>query len=335
MKDHDASAQMIDTIRSAQARSAKLRISGGDSKTFLGLGTSGETLDSRNHSGILELDPTQHWIRARAGTALQELSATLDEHQLMLAFEPPAFSNNATVGGMVATGLAGPRRPWAGGVAEHLQGGSLIDGTGQMRHFGGEDIPSRLVAGSLGRLGVISEICLRVRQKPRQSLTLRLEISQSLALHQFHSWMRYSSPLSGSCHTGDALYLRLEGTPEAVKRARSLIGGEETSDSLWDDLREQRLSFFRDPRPLWCIHANASVPQRKLPGPVLLDWGGTQRWLKSAEPTLVIQRHAQALGGQAICFTPDGCAPGLAQLPEAEDMRALRKQLDPQGLFSR
>ncbi|WP_077523228.1 glycolate oxidase subunit GlcE [Metapseudomonas resinovorans] len=334
MKEHDATTQLIETICSAKARNARLRIRGGDSKGFLGLSKVGESLDSRNHNGILELDPAQFWIRARAGTSLRALNATLDEYELMLAFEPPAFSADATVGGMVATGLAGPRRPWAGGVAEHVLGGSLIDGDGQLRHFGGEGIPSRLVAGSLGRLGLISEVCLLVRQKPRRTLSLRLEISQSLALRQFRTWMRYPSPLSGVCHTGDALYLRLEGTPEAVQRARSLIGGDETSSSLWDDLREQRLGFFRDPRPLWCIQVGADAPQRELPGAVLLDWGGAQRWLKSAEPTLVIERHAQALGGRAICFTPDGCAPGLSQLPEAEDMRALRKQLDPQGLFA-
>ncbi|BAN48543.1 glycolate oxidase subunit GlcE [Metapseudomonas resinovorans NBRC 106553] len=311
-----------------------MRIRGGDSKGFLGLSSCGESLDSRNHRGVLELDPAQLWIRARAGTALRELNTTLDEYQLMLAFEPPSFSAGATVGGMVATGLAGPRRPWVGGVAEHLLGGSLIDANGQIRHFGDEAIPSRLVAGSLGRLGFISEICLQVRPKPRQTLSLRLEISQSLALRQLQAWMRYPSPLSGGCHTGDALHLRLEGTPEAVKRTRSLIGGEESNSSLWDELREQRLGFFRDPRPLWCVQVAAEAPQRELPGMVLLDWGGAQRWLKSAEPALVIQRHAQALGGRAICFTPDGCAPGLGQLPEAEDMRLLRKQLDPQGLFA-
>lgn len=334
MKDHDASAQMIEAICSAKARSARLRIRGGDSKGFLGLDRIGECLDCRDHRGILELDPAQLWIRARAGTSLRELNATLEEYQLMLAFEPPAFSENTTVGGMVATGLAGPRRPWAGGVAEHLLGGTLIDGNGRKRRVGAEGVPGRLVAGSLGRLGLISEVCLLVRQKPRRTLSLRLEISQSLALRQFRTWMRYPSPLSGVCHTGDALYLRLEGTPKAVQRARSLIGGDETSSSLWDDLREQRLGFFRDPRPLWCIQVGAVAPHRELPGSVLLDWGGAQRWLKSAEPALVIERHAQTLGGRAICFTPDGCAPGLGQLPEVEDMRVLRKQLDPQGLFA-
>lgn len=343
MNNQDASSQLVDAIKAALSSRTLLEIRGGNSKQFLSQTRHASTLDSRDHRGILHLDTDAMSIRARAGTPLAELNHALYDQGLMLAFEPPAFSATATVGGMVACGLAGPRRPWVGSVGEHLLGGKLIDGLGQQRGFGidakesmlsGET--SQLLAGSFGRLGLITEVCLKVRARPLYSQTLRLEIERNLTLHRMKEWGRYGSPISAFCHTGDALYLRLEGSVATVRKAIDQLGGLETNANLWEELREHRLAFFRDPRPLWrlSLPEEAPVPP-KLPGTLLLEWCGTQYWLKSDAPAAAVRRLAEQLGGYASSFTA-----GITELPlqhnpatRTQAFLQLQERLDPYQLF--
>ncbi len=342
MPDLDTSQQLVDAVRSARARGVQLRIRGGKSKAFLSHAADGEELDTRAHRGIIDFDPQRMRVKVRAGTPLNELRATLDIAGWMLAFEPPGFSSTATVGGMLACGLAGPRRPWSGTVGDHLLGAVLIDGRGERQEVGAHmdtahrhDKVTDLLAGSLGRLGVIIEATLRVVQKPCAELTLRLQSSQGVVSRQLAEWACYRMPISGLCHTGDALYIRLEGSKVQVNRGLSLIGGDPVHAGLWTELREHRLSFFRDPRPLWRLTVSSDAPRGKIPGDLLLDWGGAQGWLKSAEPSVTIRRLAESLGGYAVCFTPDANEPSLKDAPPANSplLQELKQSLDPYLLF--
>ena len=175
--DIDDSASLLEQVNQALQNATPLRIQGSNSKAFLGRIVAGEVLDTRSHRGIVSYDPTELVITARCGTPLAELAEVLDAAQQMLPCEPPSFGDGATVGGMIASGLSGPRRPWSGSVRDFVLGTRVITGHGKHLRFGGEVMKnvagydlSRLMAGSYGSLGVITEVSLKVLPKPRQCL---------------------------------------------------------------------------------------------------------------------------------------------------------------------
>ncbi len=99
-------------------------------------GEEATTLDVRCHRGIVNYDPTELVITARAGTPLVAIEAALESAGQMLPCEPPHYGEEATWGGMVACGLAGPRRPWSGSVRDFVLGTRIITGTGKHLRFG-------------------------------------------------------------------------------------------------------------------------------------------------------------------------------------------------------
>jgi len=263
----------------------------------------------RCHSGILDLDTIGQSVSVRTGTQLHRLNLALKQAGYMLPFEPPLFDLEAMVVSMIARGMAGPRRPWAGDLADNLMGGRLIDGLGRLRHFGIEardelagSQACRQLVGGVGMQALLTEVRLRITPCPHYTKTLRLELDPRLALQEKHRWTGLGSAISAFCHTGEALYLRLESSRETVCRQRDQLGGDEVSGNLWDELRELRLAFFQDPRPLWELAVAQDAPLARLPGDTLLEWNGNRRWLKSDAPGAAIRLAARALGGQARCF---------------------------------
>jgi len=342
-KDADLADTLLAQVQAALAANSPLRIRGGGSKAFYGREIGGNTLDTRGHRGIVSYDPAELVVTARAGTPLVELLATLDAAGQTLPCEAPLFTAESTVGGMVAAGLSGPRRPWVGSVRDFMLGCRIITGHGKHLRFGGEVIKnvagydvSRLMAGSLGCLGLISEVSLKVLPKPRASLTLRLEMSREAALGAFAAWGQQALPISGACHDGTATLVRLEGGEGSVQAARRQLGGEEASAGFWTDLRDHRLAFFNDPRPLWRLSVANNRTPLDLPGDALIDWGGAQVWLKSPAGADAIRAAANLAGGHAACFTPGATDSPLQPLPEAmlRYHRQLKAQLDPQGIFN-
>ncbi|MEC5406815.1 glycolate oxidase subunit GlcE [Paraburkholderia sp. MPAMCS5] len=339
----DDSKRLVAEVEEAFVKRAPLAIRGGNSKAFLGRAVQGATLDTRSHRGVVSYDPTELVITARAGTPVAELNAALDAGGQMLPCEPPAFDDTATVGGMVAAGLAGPRRPWAGAVRDFVLGCRVITGHAKHLRFGGEVMKnvagydvSRLLAGSFGCLGVITEVSLKVLPKPRAVGSVTLELDAGEALAELSAWRRAVLPVSGACYVDGRLHVRLEGGTGSVASALDRIGGDELEPGFWRDLREQRLAFFDDPRPLWRISLPNASPLLDLPGDTLLDWAGAQRWLKSDAPAATIRQIAHAAGGHATCFTPHGDAEPFTPLPPAllRFHRQLKQQLDPRGLFN-
>lgn len=255
--DRDMSQALLEQVNQALNQRTPLRIQGSNSKAMLGNPVAGEVLDTRSHRGIVSYDPTELVLTARAGTPLREIEAALHEAGQMLPCEPPHLGPEATLGGMVAAGLSGPRRPWAGAVRDYVLGTRVITGHGKLLRFGGEVMKnvagydvSRLMAGSFGCLGLLTEVSLKVLPRPRQCLGLRLPMSRHEALAELAEWGQQPLPISAACHDSEALYLRLEGGEGSVQSAYRRLGGETLHNRFWSDLREQRLPFL--PAPLRC-----------------------------------------------------------------------------------
>lgn len=341
--DVDNSAALLQQVNQALHSATPLRIQGADSKAFLGRPMTGEVLDTRPHRGIVSYDPTELVITARCGTPLAELAAALDAAQQMLPCEPPSFGSHATVGGMVASGLSGPRRPWAGSVRDYVLGTRVITGHGKHLRFGGEVMKnvagydlSRLMAASYGALGVITEVSLKVLPKPRQALSISLEIDPDRALQRLAQWGQEPLPISAACHDGQRLHLRLEGGEGSVAAAHDRLGGELLDAAYWADLNEQRLDYFAQGQPLWRLSLPNNTAPLALPGQQLIDWGGAQRWLKSDADAAFIRRVVEEVGGHATCYTPGQTDSPFQPLPAAlmRYHRNLKQQLDPKGIFN-
>ena len=339
----DDSERLIAEVSQALKDRTALTIRAGNSKAFLGHPVQGVALDTRSHRGVISYDPTELVITARAGTPVEELNAVLDAAGQMLPCEPPTFGGAATVGGMVAAGLSGPRRPWSGSVRDFVLGCRVITGSGKHLRFGGEVMKnvagydvSRLLAGSFGCLGLITEVSLKVLPKPRATACLSLELNADEALRELSAWRKAALPVSGAAYVDGALHVRLEGGAGSVASAVDRIGGTGAEMTFWDALREHRLAFFDDPRPLWRLSLPNASPLTDLPGAMLLDWAGAQRWLKSDAPAATIRGIAHAAGGHATCFTPHADATPFTPLPDAllRFHRQIKQQLDPRGLFN-
>jgi glycolate oxidase FAD binding subunit len=340
--DNDASAVLLEQVNQALHGATPLRIQGGNSKAFLGREVAGEILDTRVHSGIVSYDPTELVITARAGTPLQELCAALDAAGQMLPCEPPHFGE-ATVGGMIAAGLSGPRRPWAGSVRDFVLGTRVITGLGKHLRFGGEVMKnvagydvSRLMAGSFGCLGVLTEVSLKVLPKPRLCSSIALEMDSIRALTRLAEWGQQPLPISAASFDNGVLRLRLEGGEGSVAAAHDRLGGERIDPSYWQALTEHQLDFFTDGLPLWRLSLPHNTGLLDLPGEQLIDWGGAQRWLKSSADGTAIRTTVSAAGGHAICYSHGLHDSPFQPLPAPllRYHRQLKAQLDPHGVFN-
>jgi glycolate oxidase FAD binding subunit len=342
-RDFDASEQLLDQVRQALADDRPLCIQGSASKAFLGRPSAGERLDTRAHCGIVSYDPTELVITARAGTPLQTLRAAVEQAGQMLPFEPPAYGEQATLGGTIAAGLSGPRRPWAGSARDYVLGTRVITGLGKHLRFGGEVMKnvagydlSRLLTGSFGALGVLTEVSLKVLPKPRACFSIKLSCDAERALLKLAEWGQQPMPISAACHSADFLYLRLESGEGSVAAAHERIGGEPIDSAFWDDLNEHRLPFFAQPEPLWRLSLPNNTGILDLPGEQLIDWGGAQRWLKSSASAASIRQVVEAVGGHVTCYTAGITSEPFQPLPDLllRYHRQLKTQLDPQGIFN-
>jgi glycolate oxidase FAD binding subunit len=337
--------QLREQVRAATAARTPLAIRAGGSKEFYGNASSGTRLDPRGHTGIVAHEPTELVITARCGTRLAELEAVLDAAGQMLPFEPPHFGAGATVGGCVAAGLAGPRRASAGGVRDYVLGVKLLTGRGEVLAFGGTVMKNvagydvaRLAAGSLGVLGVLTEVSLKVLPKPVAEATLRLALDEAAALKQMNEWAGQPLPISATAWCNGVLHVRLSGARAAVAEAQKKIGGETVDGAaLWRALREQTDPFFAGAAPLWRLALPSTAPALDLAGARLIEWGGGQRWLRSDAPAAQIRDLALACGGHATLFRGgerlDVFAPLAA--PIAAIHQRLKAEFDPSGIFNR
>ncbi len=359
--------RLVDQVQTARAARTPLDIRGGGTKAFYGEAARGNTLDTRPLAGISSYLPSELVVTVRAGTPLAELEATLAEQGQCLAFEPPRFAadgtadgttagtSGGTVGGMVAAGLAGPARATAGAVRDYVLGATLLNGRAELLSFGGQVMKnvagydvSRLLAGSMGCLGVVCEVSLKVLPRPVATATLRFERDQAAALQQLNQWGGQPLPLSASAWWDGMLVLRLAGAAAAVESAMAALGGEPIEATLaagfWDGLRDHRDEFFvgalkavQGGATLWRLSLPQTAPPLALSGEQLVEWGGAQRWLCTSAPAGPIRDAAAALGGHAVLFRGHDKRTGVfAPLTPVQEriQRQLKAAFDPDGVFN-
>ena len=339
--------QFRDRIISATRSGTALRIRGNGTKDWYGQELNGELLDTTAYSGIISYDPTELVVTARAGTNLREIGKALAEKKQMLAFEPPRFDGLATVGGIVASGLSGPRRQAVGSVRDFVLGTVLMDGKGETLHFGGQVMKnvagydvSRLLTGSLGTLGLILEVSLKVLPRPFAQHSLQFAMSEQDALHQLNVWGGQPLPLSASCWVNGNLYVRLSGAQAAVDAAIAKMGGTDLpeAENFWDGVREQTHTFFSEPQQaLWRLSLPTVASPLALPGEQMIEWGGALRWLKTTADAETIRSVAANAGGHATLFKGGDKSVGVFQ-PLAPAVarihRNLKQAFDPAGVFN-
>jgi glycolate oxidase FAD binding subunit len=337
--------QFQDRIRAAAASGEKLRLRGGGTKDFYGNTLSGEILDTRGYAGIVAYEPSELVVTARCGTPLAELENTLAENRQCLPFEPPHFGAGATLGGSVAAGLSGPGRAAAGALRDFVLGIKLIDGRAQALDFGGQVMKnvagydvSRLLAGSLGTLGLIAEVSLKLAPRPQSEATLRLEMPQARTLETMNRWAGQPLPVSATAWHDGELMVRLSGSAAGVRAAAAKIGGEPVDAPFWNGIREHTDAFFSGPEPLWRLSLPSTAPALQLEGRQLAEWNGGLRWLKSGIDATLVREAAQRVKGNATLFRAQdkkaNCFAPLAPVLERVH-RELKAAFDPAGIFNR
>lgn len=347
---------LSEQVAAARAAGRRLVARGGGTRLFYGEPwpdhDAFDWLDLSGYRGVVAYEPSELVLTARTGTTLAEIEALLKREGQMLAFEPPRFGPGDTLGGCVATGLAGPRRMAAGSVSDFVLGTRLLRADGKLLHFGGEVMKnvagydvSRLLVGSLGVLGPLLEVSLKVMPKPRSETTLVLALDEAEALRRCTQWRSRPIPVSATAWsrgaTGGRLTVRLSGNASAVREGVSLIGGEaldaEPADAFWLALRDQTHAFFQQ-RPLWRVTLPPGAPPLCV-GHELHEWQGCLRWLAGAHDPVALREKVRKLGGWASLYRRDGAsnvspvfhppAPAVMHLHQR-----LKQQLDPDGVFN-
>jgi glycolate dehydrogenase FAD-binding subunit len=336
-------------INEARADKRRLRICGNGSKRQHLPVHDGEMLAVNEYRGIEHYDPAELVITVRAGTPIREVVAELAQRNQCLAFEPPLFFNDGTVGGMVAAGFSGPARPWHGSVRDAVLGVEMVNGLGEVLSFGGQVMKnvagydvSRLMAGAFGALGVLLSVSLRVQPLQEHELTLAFDESSAQANTRARQWAQKYLPLSATWWQGDRFFVRLSGTEAAVLETAQLLGGEQIDGSrMWVDVRDQNLDFFKPSTPefsrasgqqLWRLVLPPATPVSDIGDDpqtgLAIEWGGGQRWLwhESAE---LVQAYAQQHGGWSWAVGE----PMLLDPGHSKYMRAIKQAFDPDDLF--
>lgn len=342
--------QLTESVVKANENQQALCIRGGGSKDFYGnpQALRYSRLETGPYRGIVDYDPTELVLSARAGTPLIELENLLSEHNQMMAFEPPCFDGAATLGGSIASGLSGPRRAYAGAARDFVLGVKLLDGQGRILNFGGRVMKnvagydvSRLMTGAMGTLGVLLEVSLKVLPKPETERTLCFELPAEPALAMMRRYAVQALPISATCHIDGRLYIRLSGVDSALTAAQAKIGGDEITDSagFWLSIKNQTHPFFRDKDKLWRLSVKPTAPPFSIPGEQAVEWGGALRWLAATEDCAAASIRAQAenAGGHATLFR--GNDPGIPAFhpltPALLNIhRRLKSPFDPAGIFN-
>jgi glycolate oxidase FAD binding subunit len=347
--DCDLTDTLAEAVREAAATRTPLRVVGGDSKRFYGRPVEARTLAVGGHRGIVRYDPAELVITARCGTPLAEIEAMLAQHGQCLPFEPPAYGDTATLGGTIAAGLAGPARVARGPVRDHVLGARLLTGDGRVLRFGGEVMKnvagydvSRLLVGSLGILGVMLDVSIKVLPRPPAALTVQSPTTPRDALGRVQALSRRGLPLTASFWCDGMLNLRFEAAPASLEAIADSLGGTRmpASDAraFWVEVREQRHAYFnRAAGPLWRYWVPAtSEPSRWPLDRLAFEWHGAQRWVVG-EPC---DAAADVPRGVKTLFRPLATPPGTDEVfaPLAPSLlplhRAIKAAFDPQGILN-
>ncbi len=346
LKSSDITLQLEQAITDAAEVEQSLQLTGSGSKQFIGRQAIGKPLDVSAHQGVINYEPRELVITVRSGTPVSQLEALLASEGQMLPFEPPHFGENATLGGTIACGLSGPRRPYTGSARDFVLGTTVINGLGQRLRFGGEVMKnvagydvSRMMVGAMGTLGLILDVSMKVLPLPETECTLVQELNEAKAISLMNQLAGRPLPLSAASYDGLHLYLRLSGSDQGVKAARSQVGGEQFPDDavFWTKVREHQHPFFKTDKPLWRLSLSAGSPPLALSGKQFIDWGGAQRWIVPDEIDVALHAISETQGGHAQLFR-GGDRTGEVAQPLTDGLMLIHKQLkqafDPKGILN-
>ncbi len=351
--EQDITEALVARVRAAASAKTPLRVVGGDTKGFYGRPVAGETLAVAGHHGVLHYDPAELVLTARGGTRLAEVEALLAQHGQQLPFEPPSFGSMATLGGTVAAGLAGPARIARGPVRDYVLGARLLTGDGRVLKFGGQVMKnvagydvSRLLAGSLGILGVVLDVSLKVLPVARDTRTVLLPIDAQGAIDLLIATTQRGVPVTGSFWQAGELYVRLEGSASSLESILPAFGGNamdlQAAAALWTSVRNQTHPYFAAAGPLWRLSLPATAAGAALAraDDVAFEWNGTQAWLSGGERQ-AIDLVTRTAGGQCTLFRRnDADASDAGEVfpplpaPLLELHRSVKRVFDPAGILN-
>lgn len=345
----DISSVLQEKVLDAIARHIPMRIVGRNTKAFYGRADVNEPLSVAGHCGVISYEPTELVITARAGSSLAEIEMLLATQGQMLPFEPPYFGDHAqdTLGGTIACGFSGPRRPYAGSARDVVLGVKVLTGKGEILRFGGQVMKnvagfdvSRLMVGALGTLGILLEISLKVLPKSESEKTQVFSCDAQEAIRRMNAWAGQSLPLSAAMFIDGQLYIRLSGSHAGLSEACKKLGGEAllNGDVLWASVRDHKHAFFHDDMSLWRVSVPPAALLLDMLGHWLIEWGGAQRWLRTSMTSEAVRERVAAAKGHATLFRGDDpqeqvfhpLAPALMALHQR-----LKAEFDPHGILNR
>ncbi len=331
-------------IRTAAKAHEPLLLHGRETKSHLGTRASGNPFDLSPYRGVISYEPAEQVITAFAGTPVVDVEQVLAAEGQMFGFEAPHFGGRATLGGMVAAGISGPRRPYAGAVRDVVLGATLVDGRGEFLRFGGQVIKnvagydiSRLLAGSWGILGPILTLSLRVVPVPRAECSVSWQLDEAPAVARMTALQGQPLPLSGLAWDGSLLRARFSGAEAAVTAAIEATKPDDTSTVLdwWQALREHDLPWFARAGRLWRLSVPPASPPLPLADACFYDWGGAQRWLISEQEPAEIRAVAGAHGGWAQAYFEQDKYESTPLQPAILALhQRLKRVFDPHGIFN-
>ncbi|MCK5725243.1 MAG: glycolate oxidase subunit GlcE [Thiotrichaceae bacterium] len=341
--------QLQQQIQTALDKKSPLFIQGGGSKAFYGNPVdTNNRLITTDYNGIVDYQPSELFVTVKAGTTLIELEQVLAEKQQQLTFEAPIFKKETTIGGVVSAGLSGPRSAYAGSIRDSVLGVKIINGHGEIVSFGGQVMKnvagydmSRLMAGSLGTLGLILEVSLKVLPKPEVEMTLMLPCPHEEAIENFNELRQSGLPISASCYIDSEIFVRIAGQKDHLNALirRHRWKTYDQGDRFWESIRNHTHLFFNHGNmPLWRLSVSpASAINGRLNTDTMIEWGGGVRWVNSNTPANIIVTSAQKKGGHAILFR--GAIPGVRTFPTPDPEvlkihQNLKYKLDPKGIFN-
>lgn len=341
----DISSQLQQSVVEAIENRISLNIVGSNSKHFLGYQAKGRSLSLSEHNGIIDYQPTELVLTARAGTKLSEIESVLAKSGQMLPFDPPHFSDQATIGGTIACGLSGSIRPFTGSARDFILGCKIINGRGEVIQFGGQVMKnvagydlSRLMVGAMGTLGILLEVSIKVLPAPAKTVSFSQARSADDALRLMQILSGQNLPLSGLAYDGESVHIRLSGAKTAVNAAMQRLGGkEEDASHFWTLLKEQTHPFFDGETPLWRFSVPPTTPLSHQKGKQFIDWAGALRWLKTDLAAEQLFKLAATQNGHAQLFRGgDLLTDKMPPMPDKllKLHQRLKTSFDPHGIFN-
>lgn len=338
----DIAEALVEAVADCRRQSATVAIVGHGSKSNRQVLGGDTVLCTTAHAGIIDYRPEELVVSARAGTPLAELTQTLAENRQLLPFEPPQFGGRGTLGGAIASGLAGPARPWQGSVRDAVLGVEIINGLGERLRFGGSVMKnvagydlSRLMTGAHGTLGVILSASVRVLPSPQAEETWQRPCSTTEANALYRRWARLPLPITATSWLNDTLSVRLSASSSAIASARQTMQLNAPGEAgLWSLLRDHQHDFFATAprfRRLSLPRGNRFADER-----ALVEWGGDQAWLAESgeHPASVKSTAENGEGGTLVTLFESGHALPIAHPGATKYASRLKQAFDPHGLLN-